>query len=333
MARRKLLLLLSLRAVAPLWGLVCAVADEPPLQALPLSTAALERLPDCTVDCTVGVGTLGIGPRAEDPSLAASEFDAMYGQTCWTWQILPDGLMYDAYLASGRESRFASHWFYERDQGWLWDSTLGGHVGLLRYGTQDILWPEGWQLDVEGAAFPRLTLEEHRDLVSVDFRIGVPLTFRQGPWEGKFAYYHLSSHLGDEYKESHPEVMRINYSRDALVLGLAWRPTMDLRLYAEAGYGFYIDGGTEPWEFQFGIDYSPANPSGICGAPFFAVNTRIREEVDFGGNFTVETGWQWRGETGKLFRWGFYYFNGMSDQYTFFREFEEHLGVGLWYDY
>ncbi len=251
----------------------------------------------------------------------------------WSWQVAPDGIIYKSYLAGGREPRMGSQWFHDRNLGWLWDSTLGGRVGLIRYGTTDAAWPEGWQLDFEGAAFPRLDLENDRDLVSVDFRFGFPLTLRRGPWEWKFSYYHLCSHLGDEYMLAHPDAERRNFVRDALVLGLALRPHPDLRLYAEVGYAPWVDGGSEPWEFQFGVDYSPMEPSGFLGAPFLAVNGRLREEVDFGGNFTVQTGWQWRGETGNLFRMGVHYFNGMSDQYQFFRTFEEHIGLGLWYDF
>ena len=250
-----------------------------------------------------------------------------------TWQLMPDGLMYKSYLAGGRESRFAAIWFHEKDHGWLWDSVLGGRVGLFRYGTQSPVSPQGWQLDIEGAAFPRLDMENGRDLVSADFRFGVPLTSRKGPWETKFGYYHLSSHLGDEYMETHPSAQRINYARDCLVLGVALTPHPDLRLYAETAWAFYTSGGSRPWELQFGFDYSPLQPTTLCGTPFFAVNGRIREEIDYGGNFTVQTGWQWRGESGHLFRLGMHYFNGMSDQYQFFDQFEEHIGVALWYDY
>jgi len=264
----------------------------------------------------------------------AAEQPPFYGD-CWTWQFLPDGLMYKSYLAAGRESRFASKWIYEQDDGWLWDVALGGRVGVLRYGTEDDAWPEGWQLDVEGAAFPRLDLENDRDMVSTDFRFGVPLTARQGPWEGKFAYYHLSSHLADEYLQRHPGALatRINYVRDTLVLGIALRLAPDLRLYSEAGYAFWTDGGSQPWEFQFGVDYSPVLLTGALPAPFFAVGGRIREEVDYGGNFTVQAGVQWRGRSGHIFRLGAHYFNGMSDQYQFFNQHEEQIGVGLWYDY
>lgn len=254
----------------------------------------------------------------------------------WSWQLLPPGLMYKSYLAGNKEPRMGSQWFHERTLGWRWDATLGGRVGLLRYGTENDFWPQGWQLDVEGAAFPRVDLDHQRDLDTVDFRAGAPLTTRQGPWEFKFGYYHLSSHLGDEFVLKNPGVPRINYVRESLASGLAvyldpCNPNM--RLYAEVGWAFYTDGGAKPWEFQFGIDMSPAAPTSGWGAPFFAINGHLRQENDFGGNMTVQTGWQWRGRTGHLFRLGMQYFNGMSDQYQFFNRFEEQIGMGMWYDY
>jgi hypothetical protein len=251
----------------------------------------------------------------------------------WTWQVLPSGLMFKSYLASAKEPRFASHWVHERDQAWLWDITLGGRVGLLRCGTEDPLRPEGWQLDLEGAAFPRLSLERDRDLISTDFRFGLPLTFRNGPWEGKFSYYHISSHLGDEFQETFPAATRINYARDGLVLAVAFWLCPDMRLYTEANWAFYLKGGSKPWQFQFGIDWCSPEPTGPRGTPFFAVNGFVREENDYGGGFTVQNGWQWRGPSGQLFRCGMHYYNGMSQQYQFFNEHEEHIGLGAWYDY
>jgi hypothetical protein len=250
----------------------------------------------------------------------------------WHWQMFPHGLMYPAYLASQRESRFAATFFSERKQGGLVDAAVGGRVGMFRFGTDDLLKPEGFQLDVEGAAFPRLTLNDTREFVSTDFRAGLPLTFRRGWLEMKLAYYHYCSHLGDTYiknhgGEGHP------YTRDAVVLGLGLRPREDFRLYAEADYAFYTFGNPMPWQFQFGLDWSTLQMTGLRGAPFFAINSMIRQDVNFAGNLTVQTGWQWRGQAGQSLRTGFHYFNGKSNQGQFYNRFEEQLGLGLWYDY
>jgi hypothetical protein len=255
-----------------------------------------------------------------------------YSET-WNWQMLPDGIIYQSYLAGVKEPRFASQWVYDKNEGGIWDVALGGRVGIIRYGTQDGRRPEGWQLDMEGAAFPRLNMEESLDVMATDFRFGVPLTYGTERYQTKFGFYHLCSHLGDELMLKHPEVERINYSRNCLVWGHSYYWTDDIRLYAEASWAFYVDGGARPWEFQFGVDYSPARPTGTRPVPFFAINSHLREDIDYGGNFVVETGYQWRGASNHLFRAGMQYYTGKSDQYEFFRRNEDKIGLGLWYDY
>jgi hypothetical protein len=320
-------------------GLILAVAHAQP-QALPATVLSVEQpavprgyLPDGRA-FQPGMPS-GLVPADEDissPSVGIfpPQPDRLMIPDPWAWQILPDGLMYKAYLAGQRESRFASMWVHD-DTGWLWNTVLGGHVGLLRYGTADALLPEGWQFDLEAAAFPRLDID--RNLITADFRVGVPLTTRQGPWEGKLGYYHLCSHMADEYLTMHPGLTRLNYVRDAVVLGIALRPTLDWRLYTEVDWAFHNDDGAKPWEFQFGAEYSPARPTGCAGAPFLAVHGHIRQDVDFGGNITAQSGWQWRGQTGRLARVGAQYFNGKSDLGQFYYQHEEQIGVGLWCDY
>jgi hypothetical protein len=256
---------------------------------------------------------------------------ALQSDLPWSWQLLPNGLMYKNYLASNREPRFGSQLVHERNLGWVWDATLGGHVGLVRLGTDNDFWPQGWQVDVEGAAFPRL--DNNRNVVSNDYRFGIPLTTRRGAWEAKFGYYHFCAHLADEFMLSNPGSRRLNYTKDSIVLGIATYLSPSLRLYSEVNYGFYVEDGAKPWEFQVGADFSPAEPTGVWGAPFFAVNGHLRQENDFGGNVCLQTGWQWRGRSGHLFRAGMQYFNGMSEQGEFFDRFEEQIGIGAWYDY
>jgi hypothetical protein len=257
----------------------------------------------------------------------------LYFEEAWTWQCFPDSLLYQSYLAGNKEPRFGTQWIHEKDIGWQWDAILGGRAGLLRYGTVNSPWPEGWQLDIEGAAFVRMNLEHDRDVDGADFRFGVPLTVRQGPWQGKFGYYHLSSHLGDEYMVRNQTFDRINYVRDCLLLGVGFFLSPDLRLYSEADYAFNIEGGAEPWKFQFGLEYSPAEPTQYWAKPFFAINGLISQENDYSGNVTVQTGLQWRGRSGHLARIGMQYFNGMSEMAQFYRTHEEQIGMGMWYDF
>ena len=252
---------------------------------------------------------------------------------CTEWTLLPQGLIYHSYLAGAKEPRFASVWHHEKNDGLIWDSTLGGRVGLLRYGSPNGQRPTGWQLDIEGAGLQRLDWDTGNELVSADFRFGAPLTYGNELHQIKLAYYHLSSHVGDEFLIRNPGFMRINYSRDVLVYGHSYTPTDNLRFYAEAGWAFYSDVG-EPWEFQFGIDYRPLGCTGLRGAPFAAFNGHLRQELDFGGNFVVQAGWAWRdGPQTGLFRVGVEYYNGKDNQFSFINEFQSKVGLGIWYDY
>ncbi|MCL4193344.1 MAG: DUF1207 domain-containing protein [Thermoguttaceae bacterium] len=251
----------------------------------------------------------------------------------WSLQVLPDGLMYRSYLAGVRESRFASAWVHEEDLGWIWDIALGGRAAIVRYGTEDPIQPEGFELQIEGAGFPRLDLEHNWDLAAADFRFGIPLVYGTERHQTKFAFYHLSSHLGDEWMVRNNTLERINYSRNVFVLGRSHSLTKALRLYGEVGWAFDCDGGSEPWEVQFGVDYLPDYPTGPRGAPFFALNSHLRQELDFGGNLVAQSGWMWRGDSGQIFRTGVQYFAGKSEQYEFFNQCEEKLGFGVWYDF
>ncbi len=267
-------------------------------------------------------------------SPAGNFYDNEFDTGAWSWQLLPAGLIYRSYLAGEKESRFGTVWLYEQDAGWLWDIALGGRVGLLRFGDHNEFHPQGWQLDIEGAGLPRLDLEHgRRDLVSADFRFGIPLTYGFGRYHMKFAYYHLSSHMGDEFI-ARTGAMRINYVRDALVWGHAYDLTDNLKVYGEVGFAYHYDGGAKPWEFQFGVEYAPGLPTGFQGAPFFAVNVHLRQENNYGGPFTAQLGWAWReAYAGRLFRVGLQYLNGMSPQLQFYKQSEQQIGLGMWYDF
>lgn len=282
-----------------------------------------------------GQSFIGDGGGYFEPGWGGAEVVESFPTRGYGWQVLPDSLIYRSYQAGVHEPRLSIVAFREDDGRSLWDGTLGGRVGLLRYGTYDGLYPQGWQLDVEAAAMVRLTLDEIRDFETADYRIGVPLTYGVDNWQFKFAMYHLSSHLGDEFAIANPGSLddRINYVRDALVLGASYYPHPALRLYSEAAYAVNVDGGAKPWEFQFGTELSRPGPTGLGGTPFLAVNAHLREEHNFGGDVTAQAGWLWREEDGKVVRLGVHYFNGKSSQYQTFDDSEQQVGFGLWYDF
>ena len=289
-----------------------------------------------------------MSPSSEDgyltPGAAFPEgFDDLWAPRPWSWQLLPNNLIYTSYLAGPKESRFATVWYDDTSpppysnqgqEGWLWDSTLGGRASIVRYGSDTVLHPQGFEVQIEGAAFVRLDPQDERDLRSADYRFGIPLVYGVGRWQTKVAYYHNSAHLGDEFMLKHPTFTRINYVRDCFVWGNSWYAYDWLRLYGEVGWAFFTAGGAQPWEFQAGAELIQARPTGGRGAPFLAVNGFSRQELDWGGNVCVQTGWAWRGRRSeKLYRIGLEYLYGSDPQYQFVYKNQNRAGIGMWYDY
>ena len=254
-------------------------------------------------------------------------------QSYWTWQPLPQGLIYRDYLAGVKQSRFRSVWHEVADEGSIWDVTLGGHVGLLRCGSTGRQRPVGFQVDIEGSAQLRLDRDENENLDATDFRFGVPFTWGDEVYQTKFGYYHISSHIGDEFLDENPGFERLNFVRETLIWGHSYYLYPELRVYAEMGYAFLSD-VSEPWEFQIGTDYSPACSTGTGGAPFAAFNYHVREELAYDGNVVGQVGWAWRSSPASgLFRLGVEYYHGRDDQFSFYRNSQNKVGFGMWYDY
>lgn len=270
----------------------------------------------------------GVSSRLRGDHCSCGECDEFH------WEFLPRENLYPFYLADTKQSRLAGQWVESTGDATLLDGTLGGRFGIFRYvnSTQGP-WRKGIQADVEGAAQVRLDMDSEHDVRSVDFRAGVPIAMSFGRFQTRFGYYHLSSHVGDEFLIANPTFNRLNYSRDVLFLGAAYWLDESTRIYGEAGWAFYSD-VSEPWEFTFGIEEAPRTATGIHGAPFYAVNAHLREEVDFGGTLSAQIGWAWRSkyDTGLL-RFGLHYVNGKSNQFSFYDDHEELVGVGLWYDF
>ncbi|MCL2711449.1 MAG: DUF1207 domain-containing protein [Planctomycetaceae bacterium] len=267
----------------------------------------------------------------------------------WTWQMFPDGYIYPSYLAA-TQNRLGGVINYDERVNWIWDITLGGRAPLFRYGNRSALFPEGWQLDMEGSVHLRLALKIGMDMEANDFRFGLPLSYGTKVWQVRTGYYHVSSHMGDErvlrYLPDGEKPLqnrrldsnsRFNYWREAWLLSFAYQPIMvpNTRFYAEVDYAFMTGELTKPWHFQFGAEYSPRYPAqGGRGTPFAAINARLMQEHNFDGNITTQIGWQWRGSRHELFRIGLQYFAGVSDQYSFLVHRREHkIGMGVWYDF
>jgi hypothetical protein len=255
---------------------------------------------------------------------------------CFGWQILPKGLMYKSYLAGEKEPRMQFVQLRDtRSDRRVWDAVLGGRVGLLRHGNYDSVNPQGFQIDLEGAVFARVLPDETSAMLEgADFRAGLLATHRYEQTAYKWGYYHVSSHIGDEFLLANPTFNRINYVRDSVIAGVTQGLDYSMQVYGEVAYAVGAEGGAKPLEFQFGTQYIPVAKSSFRGAPYLAANYHIREDFGFHGGFNTVGGWGWQGvETRHRLRIGLQYYNGPSMQYQFLDRWENMYGGGISFDY
>lgn len=282
-------------------------------------------------DESVSAAPVSYGNHTREACYSSSS--SLYN-TC-DWEVLPNTLLYRSYIAAPHEPRMATVAHYDlSSKNWRWDSTLGGRVGLIRRHRPPNLNVDRWQVDLEGAVMVRLDPGQKMDLESSDYRFGLQWTGQSGDLTYKFGYFHISSHVGDEFLIRNPTFNRINYVRESLVLGIAQQRTPEVRLYGEMVWGFIATGGAEPFQLQYGAEYSKIACNPMRGAPFAAVNLQHHQENDFAGAINILAGWQWRGpQSGRSFRLGVQYFNGPSAQYQFYQRHDNHIGLGAWFDY
>jgi hypothetical protein len=185
------------------------------------------------------------------------------------------------------------------------------------------------ELGGEGGVVSRFDLQESLDMDGADFRFGFPLSYRRGALALKLHPWHITSHLGDEYIEREG-VFRIEYARNELALGAAWRLHEAWRVYAEGGYGFSIGDPNEPWRVMGGVEFVDAL---LPGAPdvYLAANLQAWEETDWTPQFNAQAGvWIRSEETPSGLRVGLEYFRGPSALTQFFLEKDHSVSFGFW---
>ena len=173
-----------------------------------------------------------------------------------------------------------------------------------------------------------------KDVESTDYRFGTEITAGEGPWAMKFGYFHVSSHVGDEYVIRNPTFQRINYVTESWVLGFSYTAADTVRVYGEMANSFSASGGAKRYQFQTGMEYTPIAKIPRFGAPFVAVNLDFRQSVNYDPATTAQVGWSFQGpDSDRRLRFGLQYANGPTSQFEFFRRREEYLGFGIWFDY
>ena len=135
-------------------------------------------------------------------------------------------------------------------------------------------------LDFELGFFSRFFMEtSQKDLINVDFRVGLPISIRHDDWQVRITLRHLSSHVGDEYLVRFPERLvlqgnkLIQRTRDGVECLLARTFGSGGRIYAGGDFNFHINKKVSRAVLRTGLELEARAP-GVDDSiwPLFAAN-------------------------------------------------------------
>ena len=182
--------------------------------------------------------------------------------------------------------------------------SAGGRFGFLRFESAGSS-RRSWQISIEAGLDTVFDSQNKLDAIGWDGNYGLTFTTASAsPLALKVAVQHVSAHLGDEYQDR-TGVHRLNYTREEVAVGAAWRFSPRWRGYGETGIA-YREGNEElePWRVQVGIEYE-SKPNVWAGrfATYVAADFSSMEERLWRLDSTLQGGIVTRsnGRTMRLF--------------------------------
>lgn len=244
--------------------------------------------------------------------------------------LLPRQELFQPLIADPRQPQFSIRYHYYDTRSDTFNAasvSFGDYFGFAEgtWGNTGIT-----QLGLQGAVFALFNLDApSSDLINADYWIGLPVTYRSGPWSFLARIYHQSSHLGDEFLLGQPETARINLSYEDLELlgSYEWR---HVRLYGGGGYILHSEPDLERGHLQLGLEFRwPRLFNGLD--LLAAVDSQAAEEVDWerSDSFQIGFGFEQRDRQIRLM---LEHFDGHSPNGQFFRERLRYTGLGVYFD-
>jgi hypothetical protein len=247
------------------------------------------------------------------------------------WRFLPDTRIFEPLLADPRWPHFSLAYARMIRQGFpqIRDAatiSLGEHIGMVEY-----VFDGGACVGIglQPAVFGLFNLNAlSKDLVNADYRLGIPVDFRTGPFSAEASILHQSSHLGDEFVLEVQD-QRMNLSYEATTLTLSY-DLGEFRFYAGGGYLVHsVPPDLKPWSARQGIEWS-SRDGGSFG-PVVAVHLDEREDSDWRPDLSVRAGVEFVDprRSRRRFQILLEYYRGQDPNGQFFRQRIESIGIGI----
>jgi len=252
------------------------------------------------------------------------------GQT----QFLPRTNLFHALLADPKTPRFfVSYLSY--DSNYTVDQVgsvgLGENIGLVRW--RGAAPGDGLQLGLDAGVFAQFDMgSSSPDLINADYLVGLHLDHKSGPFEGRLRIYHQSSHVGDDYLQSHPSFENHSYSYEAMQLIGAWWYEEHVRLYGGGEYLIHrVPDDVERGRLLAGIEYFGPDLGGHSWRPIAAVGLRSDQQQDWYVDTNVRAGLEFSpyAASERHLRLLADYYHGYSPFGQFYDHMVTYYGVAL----
>ncbi len=202
----------------------------------------------------------------------------------------------------------------------------------------------GWQVGLLTGVFAQFNLDEkNAALINTDFNVGIPLSWRSGNWSARLRYYHQSSHIGDEFLASHPDIKPSSFileeAEGILSYDYRW-----LRLYGGAAVLVHREPSTiDRTRVQWGFEARAPSMrtrilepflSRLLLTPVLSGDFKSHEELGWIVNTNVLGGFEWsRTGSRRHFRIMATYFHGHNPYGQFYNQKIESIGVGAYFTF
>lgn len=260
-------------------------------------------------------------------------------------ELLKLGRSFDEPIADPRWPRTAASWQEYRGSMFVESVatvSAGATLAILR---QPVVESDGdlsrpaWEFGVQGAIFGSFEpLSDSQDLFNSDWIFGFYAAAHRDQVSGIIRLWHESSHLGDEFLLSEPDVERVNFMFESLSGLASWEPVPWLRLYG--GGGWIID----PFPNSYGdffVQYGAELRSTRSflweyARPFVALDIQHYDATEWQADLSIKGGLELRNPQevdGLAMRLLLELYSGRNHNGQFFAEDVEYAGVGLQIDF
>ncbi len=176
--------------------------------------------------------------------------------------------------------------------------SLGTRLPLYRWDVK-----KGYlQADIEGCVWalfafkkPRGWLRESSTLLNADYSIAFITSYSHNSLALQLRFWHLSSHLGDEFMQLYPEIWRKNVSNEGIDLFVSYAIVRQARLFAGIGcvYHSFRRAQFDPFYVEYGAEFRPFDAITLAKSvdfqPFIAAHMKNWQNNHFAinGNYSI----------------------------------------------